>query len=282
MQENIENLIARLPELLLTYGIKILLALLVFIIGKKIAQWLSGLIGKAMLQRGVDSTVASFTRHISYYVMLIVVLVAALGQLGLQTASFVAVIGAAGLAIGFALQGSLSNFAAGVLLILFRPFKGGDYIEAGGTAGVVKELTLFTTTLFSPDNRTITVPNGAILGDNIINYSTQLERRVDLVIRVSYQSDIDQVRREILSVVQADDRILKDREVTIAVMELAESSINFVVRPWVSTADFWPVRFDLLENIKKRFDEAGIEIPFPQMDIHMDRLKNSRKETEAA
>lgn len=273
MQENIEEMIARLPELFALYGIRVLLAILVFVIGKRIALWVSRAVGRAIISRGVDSTVASFTQHICYYLLLVVILVAALGQLGLQTASFVAVIGAAGLAIGFALQGSLSNFAAGVLLILLRPFKAGDYIEAGNTAGIVKELSIFTTILTSPDNRTITVPNGAILGGNIVNYSTLPERRVDLLIGVSYKSDIDQVRREVLSVVEADERVLKDKPITIAVMELADSSINFVVRPWVKTPDFWPTRFDLLENIKKRFDEVGIEIPFPQMDVHFDRNK---------
>lgn len=269
MQENIQEMIDQVPTLMATYGLKILLAVVVFFVGKWLAQWIAKMLCKGLTYRGVDGAVAAFFRQISYYGLLIVVMVAALGQLGIQTASFVAVIGAAGLAIGLALQGSLSNFAAGVLLIMFRPFRAGDYIEAAGTAGVVKEISIFSTTLMTPDNKTITVPNGGILGDNIINYSLQTERRVDLEIGVSYKSDLDLVKRELLALAKADERVLKEKEITVGVIALADSSINFVLRPWVKTADFWPVRFSLLENVKKRFDEVGIEIPFPQMDVHI-------------
>lgn len=272
MQEKFQDIIDRVPELAALYGMKILLALAVFFIGKWLAQTLSRVLCKGLEYRGVDGAVSSFFRQISYYGMLIVVTVAALGQLGVQTASFIAVIGAAGLAIGLALQGSLANFAAGVLLILFRPFRAGDYIEAAGTAGVVKEISIFSTTFMTPDNKTITVPNGGILGGNITNYSLQTERRVDLEIGVSYSSDIELVKRELLAVAQADERVLKDKEITVGIMTFADSSINFVLRPWVRTPDFWPVRFALMENIKKRFDEAGIEIPFPQMDVHVQKL----------
>ncbi|HBN7643546.1 mechanosensitive ion channel [Pseudomonas aeruginosa] len=251
---------------------KILLALAVFFIGKWLAQTISRVISKGLEYRGVDGAVSSFFRQISYYGLLIVVAVAALGQLGVQTASFIAVIGAAGLAIGLALQGSLANFAAGVLLILFRPFRAGDYIEAAGTAGVVKEISIFSSTFVTPDNKTITVPNGGILDGNIVNYSLQAERRIDLEIGVSYGSDIEVVKRELLAVTREDERVLKDKDVTVGIMTFADSSINFVVRPWVRTADFWPVRFALMEAIKKRFDETGIEIPFPQMDVHVQKL----------
>lgn len=272
MQEKFQSIIDRIPELATLYGLKILLALAVFFIGKWLAQTISRLLCKGLEYRGVDGAVSSFFRQISYYGLLIVVTVAALGQLGVQTASFIAVIGAAGLAIGLALQGSLANLAAGVLLILFRPFRAGDYIEAAGTAGVVKEISIFSTTFVTPDNKTITVPNGGILGDNITNYSLQTERRVDLEIGVSYSSDIDLVKRELLAVAQADERVLKDKEITVGIITFADSSVNFVLRPWVRTADFWPVRFSLMENIKKRFDEVGIEIPFPQMDVHVQKL----------
>lgn len=271
MEENIQQLIDKVPELVATYGMKILLAIAVYIIGKILVKWIANMLGKGMAHRGVDPTVAGFTKNIAYYAMFTVVIVAALGQLGVQTASFVAIIGAAGLAIGFALQGSLANFAAGVLLILFRPFKAGDYVEAGGTAGVVKDVSIFTTTLMSPDNVTIIVANGSIFSGNIHNYSTASERRVDLVIGVSYSSNIDQVKKELQSVVEADERVLKDKPITIGVLELADSSVNFVVRPWVATGDYWPTKFALMENIKKRFDEVGIEIPFPQMDVHFDK-----------
>lgn len=272
MQEKFQTIIDRVPELAALYGLKILLALAVFFIGKWLAQTISRVLCKGLEYRGVDGAVSSFFRQISYYGMLIVVTVAALGQLGVQTASFIAVIGAAGLAIGLALQGSLANLAAGVLLILFRPFRAGDYIEAAGTAGVVKEISIFSTTFVTPDNKTITVPNGGILGDNITNYSLQTERRVDLEIGVSYSSDIELVKRELLAVAQSDERVLKDKEITVGIMTFADSSINFVLRPWVRTPDFWPVRFALMENIKKRFDEVGIEIPFPQMDVHVQKL----------
>lgn len=273
MQENIEELIAQAPEFVATYGLKIVMAIVVYYVGKTIAGWLANMISKAMNARGVDKTVASFVKNLAYYAMFTMVIVAALGQLGVQTASFVAIIGAAGLAVGFALQGSLANFAAGVLLILFRPFKAGDFIQAGGTSGVVKDISIFTTTLMSPDNVTIIVANGAIFGGNIHNFSTAAERRVDLVVGVSYNANIDQVKKELEAIVNADERILKDKGVTIAVSELADSSVNFVVRPWVLSADYWPTKFDLTERIKKRFDEVGIEIPFPQMDVHMHKIE---------
>lgn len=273
MEENIQEMIAKAPEFIATYGIKIILAILVFYVGKAIARWLANFLGKTMSGRGVDLTVSNFIKNLAYYGMFTMVVVAALGQLGVQTASFVAIVGAAGLAIGFALQGSLANFAAGVLLMLFRPFKSGDYIQAGGTAGVVKDVSIFTTTLMSPDNVTIIVANGAIFSGNIHNFSTAAERRVDLVIGVSYSSDLDKVKSELKALTDADERILKDKDVTIAVSELADSSVNLVCRPWVASADYWGVKFDLTEKIKKRFDEVGIEIPFPQMDVHLDKVE---------
>ncbi len=271
MEENIQQMIDQAPAFVATYGLKIVAAILIYIIGKMFAQWLSGFLGSTLEKRGVDGTVSRFLKNLAFYGLLTMVVVAALGQLGLQTASFVAIIGAAGLAIGFALQGSLANFAAGVLLITFRPFKAGDYVEAGGTAGVVKDVSIFTTTLMSPDNVTIIVANGAIFGSNIHNYSTAPDRRVDLVVRVSYKSDIDQVKRELRALAEADDRVLKDKPVTIAVMELADSSMKFVFRPWVASSNYWPVKFDLTEAVKKRFDEVGIEIPLPQMDLRLDK-----------
>ena len=269
MQENIQNIIHQIPELVATYGVKVLLAAVVCFLGKWLAKSLSKLLGKGMNARGIDTTVAKFTQNISYYAMFTIVVVAALSQVGIQTASFVAIIGAAGLAVGLALQGSLANFAAGVLLILFRPFKSGDYVEAAGTAGVVKEISIFSTTLMTPDNKKVIVANGAVFGGNIINYSAESTRRVDLVIGVGYSSSIPQVKEVVQKVIDGEERILKDKDVTIALNELADSSLNFVVRVWVNTADFWPVRFAMLENIKNAFDEAGIEIPFPQMDVHV-------------
>jgi small conductance mechanosensitive channel len=272
VQENLQNLIDRIPELTALYGMRIVLALVVFLVGKKLASSISHMIARALAYRGIDNAVSSFFRQLSYYAMLVVVIVATLGQLGVQTASFVAVIGAAGLAVGLALQGSLSNFAAGVLLILFRPFRSGNYIEAAGTAGVVKEISIFSTTLLTPDNRTITVPNSSILTGNIVNYSLQAERRIDLEIGVSYSADVDAVKRELLAVAQADERILKDRPMEVGIVSFANSSVNFALRVWAKTSEFGVVRFALMENIKKRFDEVGIEIPFPQMDVNVRSL----------
>jgi small conductance mechanosensitive channel len=197
------------------------------------------------------------------------VIIAAIHQLGIQTASLIALLGAAGLAVGLALQGSLSNFAAGVLIVLFRPYKVGDWIEGGGVSGAVEEVQILTTVLKTGDNKRVIIPNSQIMGTTITNYSANETRRVDLVVGVSYSDDLDKVRKELEGLVAADERILKDPAVTIAVSELADSSVNFVLRPWVNTADYWGVYFDLTEAIKKRFDEVGISIPFPQRDVHI-------------
>ncbi|TVZ37585.1 small conductance mechanosensitive channel [Alteromonadaceae bacterium 2753L.S.0a.02] len=271
MQENIEQLIQQAPEVIVTYGIKIVLALAVYVVGKWVAKSASKLLEKGMKARAVDLTVVNFTKNLSYYVVLTVVIIAALGQLGVQTASFVAILGAAGLAVGFALQGSLSNFAAGVLLILFRPFKIGDFVEAGGAAGVVRDISIFSSTLITPDNKTIIVSNSSIMGSNIINYSTQPERRVDFNVGVSYGANIAQVKTELEAIAKSDARILPEKDITIGLGEMADSSVNFVFRVWVKTPDYWPVFFDINEKIKLRFDEVGIEIPFPQMDVHLDQ-----------
>lgn len=262
---------AQLPELLITYGTKIFLAILVYYIGSWIAKGISGLVGRAMSARSVDPTVAGFVKNLLYYILYIVVVIAALGQLGVQTASFVAIVGAAGLAVGLALQGTLANFASGVLIMLFRPFKLGDYVEAGGASGAVKDIQIFATTILTPDNKTVTVANSQIMGDNITNYSRQTERRVDMVFGVGYGADLAKVKAVIQSVLAEDTRILKEPGVTIGVLELADSSVNFAVRPWVKTPDYWGVYFDTMEKMKVRFDQEGIEIPFPQMGIHVSK-----------
>lgn len=266
---NFESIMDKAPELIVFYGTKIILALVIFFIGKWLAKLLTNLLEKGMRARSVDVTVTVFVRNISYYILLVVVIIATLGQLSVPTASFVAVIGAAGLAVGLALQGSLSNFAAGVMLFLFRPIRVGDYVEAGGAAGIVHDISIFATTLLSTDNKTIVVANASITGNNIVNYSSQVDRRIDLIVGVSYSSDLQQVKDALREIAKADERVLKDRDVTIGVSELANSSINLVFRPWVKTEDYWPVRFALTEKIKNRFDEMGISIPFPQMDVHV-------------
>ncbi|GAA6166384.1 mechanosensitive ion channel family protein [Sessilibacter corallicola] len=266
---NVEQYIAQIPVLISAYGIKIILALVIFFVGKWLAKTISKFIEGSMAKKSVDVTLSNFITNIIYYLILAFVIIAALSQVGIQTASLIAVLGAAGLAVGLALQGSLSNFAAGVMIILFKPCKTGDFIEAGGAMGTISEIGIFATILLTPDNKTIIVPNSNITGGNITNFSTQEERRVDLVVGVGYGSDIKQVKEVLAELVAADSRILTDKETMIAVSELADSSVNFVLRPWVKASDYWGVYFDLTEAVKVRFDELGIEIPFPQMDVHV-------------
>lgn len=251
------------------FALNIVTAIAVFIIGK----WAAGLVRKG-LARGmrrakVEETLIGFGTNIAYALILAFVVVAALGQLGVQTASFVAIIGAAGLAVGFALQGALGNFAAGVLIMIFRPFRAGDYVEAAGTAGTVEQIEIFQTRMKSPDNKVIIVPNAAITSGNITNYSAMDTRRCDLVIGVHYDSDLAKTKAVLTEIVTSDERVLKEPAPVIVVGELADSSVNFLVRPWCKSADFWALRWDLLERIKNRLDEEGIVIPFPQMDVHL-------------
>lgn len=264
-----EQVIPTLQEWTVLYGVRILAALAIFFIGKIVAGSIKKVIVKVMKKSNVDQTLVSFVASVSYVALMAFVVIAALGKLGIQTASFVAIIGAAGLAVGLALQGSLANFAAGVLMIIFKPFKVGDYIQGGGTAGTVEEISIFTTHLKSPDNTSIIVPNARITSDNIVNYSAKEIRRVDLVAGVSYSDDIDQVKSVLWDIINSDERVLKDPVPTIALFELADSSVNFVVRPWVKSGDYWNFYFDIHEKIKKRFDAEGISIPFPQQDVHL-------------
>ena len=257
-----------LGDLLFTYGMKLLAALAIVLIGRWIAKIIAALLRRILTKRQVDTTLVNFSSQMVYAALLAFVLIAAIGQLGVQTASFVAVVGAAGLAVGLALQGSLANFAAGVLLILFRPFKAGDYIEGGGMAGTVEKIGIFVTELKTPDNRQVIIPNARISSDNIVNYSTEPQRRVDMVFGVSYEDKLDEVRRVIAATLAADKRILKNPEPMIVVQELADNSVNFAVRPWVKNADYWGVYFDTHEALKKAFDDAGITIPFPQRVVH--------------
>ena len=251
------------------FGIRVITAIVIFFVGK----WVVSLVVKGMLkvmQKGdMDVTLRRFIANLARMLLMLFVIIAAIHQLGIQTASLIALVGAAGLAVGLALQGSLSNFAAGVLIVLFRPYKVGDWIEGGGVSGSVEEVQILTTVLKTGDNKRVIIPNSQIMGSTITNYSANETRRVDLVIGVSYSDDLDKVRKELQDIVAADDRILEDPAVTIAVSELADSSVNFVVRPWVKTADYWAVYFDLTERVKKRFDEVGISIPFPQQDIYI-------------
>jgi len=268
-----EQIVVKVQEWIALYGLKAIAALVILVFGRLVAKALRATI-KRVLQKGkVDDTLVLFTSSVSYVAIMAFVIIAALGQLGIQTTSFVAILGAAGLAVGLALQGSLANFAAGVLMIIFKPFKVGDYIEGGGVSGSVEEIGIFTTELKSPDNRKIIVPNAKMTSDNIVNYSAKDTRRVDIVAGVSYGDDIDKVKRVLEGILASDERVLKDPAPTIGILELADSSVNFAVRPWVRTSDYWDVFFATQESIKKRFDAEGISIPFPQQDIHVHNVQ---------
>ena len=251
------------------FGINLITAIVIFFVGKWVVNLVVKGLLKAMQKSEVDTTLRRFVANLARMLLMLFVIIAAIGALGVKTASLVALIGAAGLAVGLALQGSLSNFAAGVLIVLFRPYKVGDWIEGGGVSGSVEEVQILTTVLKTGDNKRVIIPNSQIMGTTITNYSANETRRVDLVVGVSYSDDLDKVRKELEGLVAADERILDDPAVTIAVSELADSSVNFVLRPWVKTADYWGVYFGLTEAIKKRFDEVGISIPFPQRDVHI-------------
>ncbi len=266
-----DNIIENAPALIITYGTQIVIAIAIFVVGKWLAKKISNAIVSAMTKKDIDKTINSFVGSIANTVLLAFVIIAALGQLGIQTASFVAIIGAAGLAVGFALQGSLSNFASGVLLILFRPIRSGDFVEAAGQAGVISEVGIFSTIMKTGDNKVIIIPNSNIMGGNITNYSMESTRRIDMVVGIAYDADLRKAKEVLEDIVSKEDRILKDPAVTIAVAELADSSVNFVLRPWVNSGDYWPTKFSLLETIKLRFDEENIGIPFPQLDVHLQK-----------
>jgi small conductance mechanosensitive channel len=264
-----ETLLENAKDLLTQYGPIIVKVLATLLIGWFAARILTSIARRAMIRAKVDATVVGFAGNLLYAALLTLVVITALGKLGVPTGSFIAVVGAAGLAVGFALQGSLANFAAGVLLIIFRPFKVGDFVEAAGVSGVVEDVQVFATALKSPDNKRIIVPNSAITGSNITNYSAKETRRVDLVFGIGYGDDIKKAKDILEDLLAQDDRVLKDPAPTVAVLELADSSVNIVARPWVKTADYWSVHFDTTEAVKLAFDKEGITIPFPQQDVHM-------------
>ena len=268
-----ESLLVKAKEMLLTVGvdfaINLATAIVIFLVGRLVAKLLVRGLRKVMRRQEVDKTLETFVCNLASMVLLVFVVIAAISALGIQTASFIAVLGAAGLAVGLALQGSLSNFASGVLIVLFRPYKVGDWVEAAGISGSVEEVQILTTVLKTGDNKRVIVPNSQIMDAIITNYSANDTRRVDMVVGVSYSDDLDKVRATIEELIAAEDRILDEPAPTIAVSELADSSVNFVVRPWVATSDYWGVHFDLTEAIKKRFDQEGISIPFPQQDVHI-------------
>ncbi|MCF7794208.1 MAG: mechanosensitive ion channel [Candidatus Cloacimonetes bacterium] len=264
-----ENILPKIYEWISAFGLKFLAALAILIIGRIIVNSIKKLIVKVMDKRHVDPTITTFLSSLIKTVLWVFVILAALAQLGIQTTSFLAVIGAAGLAIGLALQGSLSNFASGFLIILFRPFKVGDAVEAGGVMGMINQINMFNTEFRSFDNKKIIVPNSQIMNGTITNYTAENQRRVDLTFGVGYGSDIQKVKDILKSIINQHDLILKEPEPFVRLTELADSSLNFKVRVWSKTEDYWTVFFDLTETAKMEFDKNGINIPFPQMDVHI-------------
>jgi len=264
-----EDILKAIYEYLAKYGLQIVAALLIFLIGRWLAGVLSRLVEKGLVKSKVDKTIAKFAKHLTYIGLLVFVVIAALARLGVETTQFAVALGAAGLAIGLALQGSLANFASGFLVILFRPFKVGDFIEAAGVKGTVKEIQIFNTIIDTPDNVRIIIPNGQVTGGNILNYTANGTRRVDLAVGVSYEDDLKKAKEVIERVLAGDNRVLKDPAATVAVSELGDSSVNFVVRPWVKASDYWNAYFDITGKVKVALDENGISIPYPQRDVHI-------------
>ena len=253
------------------WAINITMALIIFIVGKFVISVITSLVKKLMSKAKLDNILIDFISSIIKTVLLLFVVIASLNQLGVDTTSLIALIGAAGLAIGLSLQSTLQNLAAGVMLVVFRPFKGGDFVDAGGVMGTVEKINIFNTVMRTADNREIIIPNGSIYGGTITNYSARETRRVDMVFGIGYNDDLRKAKDIIKGILNADERVLSDPEPVVVVAELADSSVNFNVRPWCKSGDYWDVYFDTHENIKLAFDEAGISIPYPQMDVHMNK-----------
>ena len=251
------------------FGLRLLYAVLIIFVGRWVVKLLLKIIKSALEKTTVEETVRIFVANLLSTLLMVIIFIAAINQLGIETTSIIAMLGAAGLAIGLALQGSLANFAAGILIVIFRPYKVGDYIEAGSAAGTVLDIQIFSTVLKTPDNKVVVVPNGTIMDSSIINYTGQETRRVDIIASCGYEDDIDKVKDILQDILNQDERILKEPEPRIAVSELADNSINFIVRPWVNSSDVLSVKYSILEQIKKRFDAEGISIPYPQRDVHI-------------
>ena len=263
------NIEAMANTFIFPYAANIALAIVIFIVGRWLANTLTDVVVRLLKKSKMDDMLISFVASITKTILLLFVAIAALNKLGIDTTSLIALLCAAGLAVGLALQNSLQNFAAGVMLIVFRPFKAGDFVELAGVAGVVENIGIFSSVLRTGDNRELIIPNGAIYGGIITNYSARSTRRVDMVFGVAYDDDLKAAKELLRSIILADDRVLSDPEPVVAVSELADSSVNFIVRPWVKSADYWPVLWDTTEKVKLEFDAQGLSIPYPQMDIHM-------------
>ncbi|MCO4321585.1 mechanosensitive ion channel domain-containing protein [Aliidiomarina quisquiliarum] len=278
--ENILVWIGDNQELILRLGIKLIVSLLILIGGIVLARFTANFLIRRLDNSAIDNMVVSFLASIIRALIIIAAVLMALSHVGVQTTSFIAILGAAGLAIGLALQGSLSNFASGVMIMIYRPFKAGDYVDAGGIAGSVQRIELFTTVLKTPDNKKVVVPNSRITTSAITNFSVEATRRVDLVIGVSYNANLQDTKKLFLDILMADERVLKTPEPTIAVSELGDSAVKFIVRPWVNRADYWAVYWGCLEKFKDALDAAGIGIPYPQMDVHLHTKENPKLESK--
>ena len=263
------EIINDITQIATDFGLRLLYAVLIIFIGRWVVKLLLKIIKSALEKTTVEETVRIFVANLLNTLLMVIIFIAAIKQLGIETTSIIAMLGAAGLAIGLALQGSLANFAAGILIVMFRPYKVGDYIEAGSVAGTVLDIQIFSTVLKTPDNKVVVIPNGTIMDSSITNYTGQATRRVDIVASCGYEDDIDKVKEVLKDILEQDDRILAEPESRIAVSELADNSINFIVRPWVNSSDVLSVKYSILEQIKKRFDEEGISIPYPQRDVHI-------------
>lgn len=278
MEKNVENVTSTISsyipenivEILGGYAFSLIMALVIFLVGKWLARKITNLLVAVLRKvKGMDETLIKFLENIVYYILMIVVILTALSELGVETTSFLAILGAAGLAIGLALKDSLGNFASGVMIILFKPFKVGDVVNAAGVTGSVSEVGIFNSVFITPDNQKIIIPNGAITSGSIININAHTTRRVDLVVGIGYDDDIKKAKEVLNDIVSSNEKVLVDRGITVAVSELADSSVNFVVRAWVNTPDYWDVKFGLTESVKLRFDEENISIPYPQQDLHL-------------
>ena len=265
------------------WGINIAMAIVIFVLGRMVVGVIISMIGKIMSKSKYDPMLVDFLKSILNAILMLFVIVASLDQLGVDTTSLVAILGAAGLAIGFSLQDSLKNFAAGVMLLVFKPFRSGDFVEAAGTSGVVKKIGIFTSTMNTPDNKLIIVPNGKIYGDNIVNYSAMDTRRADMVFGIGYGDDLLKAKSVLEQLISEDERILEEPAPVVGVSSLGDSSVNFTIRPWVKKEDYLAVLWSFNEKVKLRFDEEGISIPFPQMDVHLfkeDEEQNSEEESK--
>lgn len=269
MEEEVINVSEKATEILWKYGPQVVLALVVLILGLIIIGMISRTFKKIMTKRGVDPSLVPFLGSMIGAVLKVLLIISVIGMVGIEVTSFIAVIGAAGLAVGLALQGTLQNFAGGVIILILKPFKVGDFIDAAGHTGIVNEIQIFNTFLKTPDNKTVIIPNGQLANSSMTNYSTEPTRRVDWTFGVGYGDKAEKAREVLTSLIQSDDRIKSDPEPFIALSELADSSVNFVVRVWVDSGDYWGVFFDMNEKVYKAFDEQGLNIPFPQMDVHV-------------